>query len=624
MAEDDPPPDVYRQLRERIDWLEEVVHQQIARIYELEKRMSIAPAFPRPQPAPPPEPISGAPEGPVAVPPPPPIRPAGPGPKGGMFSFEGQDLESIIGGNWFSRIGIVAIILSVGFFLKYAFENQWIGPAGRVAIGVAIGLGFLAGGERLRGKGYRHYAHGLSGGGIAILYLAFFAAFARYQLIGQAPSFALMSMVTAAAVLLAARYDALAIAILGLIGGFLTPIMLSTGRDNQVGLFSYIALLDLGVLAVAWFKQWRALHYLAYLATALMSAAWLAEWYEPGKLWTTIFFFTVLFVIFALLAVLYNIVNRIPVEWPDIGLIQLNALIYFGASHDLLETKYQAWLGLFAVAVSVFYLALGYWAYSRNREDRYLVLTFLSMAALFLTLSIPIQLNQHWVTMAWALEGVALTWIGLRTESRLTRYAAVAVFVIAACHWLMIDQGEFAFRGEAGFVPLFNRRAVSCVALIACLAGVAWLYHRYGERVGARERAWIRGSMFLSAYGFLILWLSLDLHDFFEQAKESMLVGAGEDLIPWNAIERLNNEKHLSMTGMWIGFGILLFLTGLARRLSLLRRAGLAWLGVAIVKVFLVDLASLDQIYRVISFVVLGAILLAVSFLYQRAQKHLA
>lgn len=509
--------------------------------------------------------------------------------KKSWFSLEGRDLEMIIGGNWFSRIGILAIILSVGFFLKYAFENQWIGPAGRVMIGVLLGLGFLGGGERLRGKGYRYYAHGLSGGGIAILYLAFFAAFSRYQLIGQVPAFALMSMVTAAAVLLAARYDALAIAVLGLIGGFLTPIMLSTGRDNQVGLFSYIALLDLGVLAVAWFKQWRVLHYLAYIATALMSAAWLEEWYEPAKLWTTIFFFTLLFVIFALLAVLHNIVNRMPVKWPDIGLVQVNALLYFATSYNLLEPEHQPWLGLFAVAVSAFYLALGYWTYSRDREDRYLVLTFLGLAALFLTLAIPIQMSRHWVTMAWALEGVALTWIGLRTESRLTRYAAVVVSVIAAWHWLTIDLGEFAFRGQGEFIPLFNRRAVSCVMLIACLAGVAWLYSRRGEKVEAGERKLLAGAALLASLFFGILWLSLDGRDYFEQAKAPLLALVADEPGQWEAIGRLDSHKHLLLTALWCVYSGAMALIGFAKRVPLLRWAAMPLLALAAAKALLYD-----------------------------------
>src|SRR6185312_1948052 len=129
--------------------------------------------------------------------------------------------------------------------------------------------------------------------GLAILYLAiWFASQNRYNLIPQMLAFILMAGVTATGSLLAARYDALPIAVLALIGGFLTPILLSTGVDDETGLFGYIALLDAGVLALAYSKQWRSLNYLSFIATILMFVAWMEKWYGPEKLWTTIFFLT--------------------------------------------------------------------------------------------------------------------------------------------------------------------------------------------------------------------------------------------------------------------------------------------------------------------------------------------
>ncbi len=509
-----------------------------------------------------------------------------------------KDIEALIGGNWFNRIGIFAIILAVGFFLKYAFENQWIGPAGRVMIGIAIGIGFLLAGERMRSRGYRYYAHGLSGGGIAILYLSIFAAFSRYHLIDQLPAFFLMSLVTAAAVLLAARYDALAIAILGLIGGFLTPIMLSTGKDNQAGLFSYITLLDLGVLAIAYFKQWRILNYLAFLATVLISAAWLDEWYAPEKLWKTVFFLTILFIIFALLAVLHNVLKRKLVERQDIVLIFANAGLYFGTCYELLEPKHHPYLGMFAVLLSAFYLGLGYLTYRRDREDRYLVLTFLGLASLFLTLAIPIQMNQHWVTMAWAIEGVVLTWIGLRAESRYTRFAALVVFGVAFLHWIDIDLAEFAFRPQSEFIPFFNRRAASAVMLIASLAGAAWLYQRRGEKVESKERRLIAGGCALAANVMVLIWLSLDARDYFEKAKFPLRERVDEDPSLWVDISKLDNLKHFILTTLWSLYGGALLTIGLVRKLRALRYFALALLGLAAYKAVIIDSTYFDTAWH--------------------------
>ena len=301
--DEDNKPDRLVQLTAQIEELEGTLRELIWRSYAIEQHLGLAPppapvfAPPPPVPTPPPPTVSAQmPETPPQVPPlivtpltpgaeaPPPLAAtaaASEAPRTIDRITKGRDLEALIGGNWFNRIGIFAIILGSGFFLKYAFDNQWIGPSARVMIGFIIGIGFIGSGELFRKRDYRYYAHGFSGGGIAILYLTVFAAFSFYGLIGQVPAFLFMSLVTILAVLLAAVYDALAIAILGLLGGFLTPVLLSTGKDNQVGFFSYLILLNLGVLGLAYFKQWRVLNYLTYGATFLLTLAWMAEWYAP-------------------------------------------------------------------------------------------------------------------------------------------------------------------------------------------------------------------------------------------------------------------------------------------------------------------------------------------------------
>ena len=785
---DDPSQPTNEQIWQRLNFIEEHLREQTQRIYSIEERLGLAQKYQAPAPIEP-EKIIAEPEISSAeihretsvaeveeiTPPPVDIEPyhspfESKAPefqsqKQSAFSLEGVNIESLIGGNWFNRIGILAIVIGIGFFLKLAFEREWIGPTGRVGLGVFIGIGFLVGGEKLRSFDYKHYAQGLSGGGIAILYLTFFAAFARYGIIGQFPAFAMMAMVTATSVLLAARYNAIAIAILGIIGGFLTPVMLSTGVDNQIGLFSYITLLNLGVLAVAYFKQWRILNYLTYGATVVMSAAWYLEWYRPEKLATTIFFFTVLFVIFALLAVFHNIIHRRPIEYPEISLIFSNAFMYFGASYGLLSPQYHPYLGLFAVVLSAFYLGLGYLTYSRDGGDKFLILTFLGLASLFLTLAIPIQFDQHWVTMAWGIEGVILTWIGLQAKDRTTIRAAVVIFTIACVHWLMFDASDSSYVSGNSFTPIFNRRAFSAVALILSLIAAAWLHSRNENE---EQESTIFRSIFLAAANVLVLlFLSMDISDYFEKQKlvmnyNELTTAAGtsneyerieiynrpleetkqfvltllftlyggvalclgvlrkntwmrfggfalltltivkiiavdgwyfkepshvlffnktffafaalvaalfagryfysrksegidpqETNVAYNVLTVTANvfavaaltleasgyysparnpaviegmrdyvlSQRLSLSIIWMLYGGAMLVAGLIRSRKLLRLMGLILLAVTTLKVFLLDLSSLDKIYRIISFIVLGAILLGVSFLYQRWQK---
>ena len=509
----------------------------------------------------------------------------------GSFSKAGG-LEARIGGSWFNRIGIIAIFLGVTFFLKYAVDNQWIGPAGRVLIGAAVGLGFLILGERLR-KLYPSYAYGLTGGGIAVLYAAiWFASANKYGLLSQPVAFALMASITATASLLAARYSALPIAVLGLIGGFLTPILLSTGVDNEPALFTYIALLDLGVLALAYSKQWRSLNYLAFISTALMFAGWMLEWWATEKLWTTIFFLTLFFIIFALLAVLYNVVNRRPTSWFDLAMVFSNALLYFGTSYSLLDDKYYGLLGVFALLVSAFYLGLGYLTYRRDSEDRLLVFTFLGLGFLFSVLAVPIQFDQHWVTMGWAIEGAVMTWIGLRANDRTSRYAAFVVFAIGLSHWVIVDVHDFAYVAGIEFVPLLNRRALSGAVMVVALAAAAFFYKRYGKDIN--DHSGFAGFFTLAANSLALTLLTIDANDYFEQRKA---LASGRELV-----SSLNNSKALTLTALWTVYGVGALFVGIARKLRSLRFLALLLLAGATVKVLVVDLSYYNSSLHSLAF----------------------
>ena len=164
---------------------------------------------------------------------------------------DGLDLETVIGGQLLNRIGIVALLLATAFFLKYAFDNNWIGPHGRVALGLLVGAGLLVYSQWLLLRGYSYFADGIAGLGAGVLYLSLFAAWNFYQLIAQEAAFVGMTLVTAGLIALALGRDSERIALLALLGGMLTPLLLSTGRDTQLVLFTYLAVLNAGLLAVA-------------------------------------------------------------------------------------------------------------------------------------------------------------------------------------------------------------------------------------------------------------------------------------------------------------------------------------------------------------------------------------
>ncbi|HEY9285299.1 MAG TPA: DUF2339 domain-containing protein, partial [Pyrinomonadaceae bacterium] len=478
------------------------------------------------------------------------------------------------------------------FFLKYAFDSQWIGARGRVLVGASVGLGLVALAERLRRRGYRSYPNVLTGGGILILYLSVYAARVFYELVGLSPAFALMAAVTAAAVLLSVRYDAIAIAILALLGGFATPVLLSTGTDNQIGLFTYVFALDAGVLALAYFKRWRVLNHISFWLTALIFSGWLISHYETWKLGRTVFFLTLFFLVFSALAVVHNVLARRRARWPDVSVILPAATLYFAAAYALLDAAgYGRALGTFALLLSSFYVVLFYVARTRHREDRLLAYTYVGAAVTFFTLAVSIQLDQHWVTMGWAVEALMLTWIGLRADERGARYAAVLVFAVAGLQWFFVDAGELAFRAPDSFVPFLNRRAASAAVLTAALCGAAWLYRREDRGAEALERDAFSGLFVLGAAGLALVALSADVNDYYLHAMRPL---AGGDRADSGAYMRLDNARLFALSVLWTLYGAGLWAAGYARRVKPLRLAGLALLAVTVLKLAFIDSTYFD------------------------------
>jgi uncharacterized membrane protein len=496
-----------------------------------------------------------------------------------------RDLESAIGGKWFNWIGIIAVIIGVAFFLKFAFDKQWIGPGPRVILSAIAGVSLLYVGDRLRKRGLTAYAYVLSGGGILILYLADFAAYNFYNLIGQPLAFGLMAIVTTIAVLLAVRWNALAVAILGLIGGFSTPLLLSTGVDNEIGLFTYIALLDAGVLAVAYFKRWRSLDFLSFAGTVAITLGWAFKFFAPQKVWTTLVFLSIFFLLYALLALFHNVLPGRQSRWFDVALAIANATFYFGLSYVLLE---QAGFdhttpATQALLVAVFFSQLFYMTWRWSPDDRLLRYSYVAASVTFLTMALAIQLELQWVTMAWAVEALMLTWVGLRSGETAARHAALVVFCVAVSHWFFWDMREFAFGVDPSFIPLLNRRALSGAVLVGALGGATWLYKRQGE-LAEDERTVVNAFLLLTGNAVGLTLLTLDLNDYF--AARLSQSGATE------AIRGpIENAKQFSISVLWALYATATFALGVFRRSMLLRWGGLMLLLAAIGKVVVLDSA---------------------------------
>jgi Predicted membrane protein (DUF2339) len=255
---------------DRLEAISEALARLLRRQDEIENRFARMEAVMGIQPAPPPVPSTPPPmPPPIPQPPPPPIQYQPPPP------IPSPALETRIGLNWINIIGVVTLIFGAAFFFKYAVDNNWVGPGARVTLGLVAAMVSLFFGDRLWKKGQRIFSQGITGLGLALLYLSFWAAFAVYHLIPQPASFLLMVLTTAASVVFAVRYESQVIAVLGLLAGYWTPGALSTGDPHPWILFNYVFLLNLGCLVLTRLRRWVMLEILAALATILWYGAWL-------------------------------------------------------------------------------------------------------------------------------------------------------------------------------------------------------------------------------------------------------------------------------------------------------------------------------------------------------------
>ncbi|MCC2630573.1 MAG: putative rane protein, partial [Candidatus Paceibacter sp.] len=311
------------------------------------------------------------------------------------------------GGRWLGKLGIIAVFIGISFFLKYAFDNNLIGVVGRVMIGLFAGIILLSLGQYLRKK-YRLYSDVLIGGGIGVLYLTMYAAFAFYHLIDQPLALFFIAIITIIAMVMSYIDDSPSIAIMGTIGGFLTPLLLSLDRDSVVSLFSYVLILALGVLALSLRKKWVSLQYLTFAGTIFIVFTWCASFYNDTWLGVVMTFLTLYFLIFLATTFIRHFSRKEKASGGDLTFVSLNALGYFTMSYALLKPDYDPFLGFFALILAVVYLSLAWYSYLVNPDDETMNFYLPGLAFVFVTIAIPIQFSGSWITISWLIESLII------------------------------------------------------------------------------------------------------------------------------------------------------------------------------------------------------------------------
>lgn len=368
----------------------------------------------------------------------------------------GVSMEFAIASTWLLRLGVLILVMGMGFFLKYSIDNDYIGQHGRVGLAIVAGVGMVAWGTRILGGTFHTFGLGMIGAGIATLYFAAFAAFSFYHLIPAAAAFALMGLITVCSGVLAVRCNAMLIAILGILGGYATPVMLSTGSGNLPGLFSYELLLGCGVLGISYYKKWSLLNYLCFFCNYTLFFAAMARHYHDyaGRFWEVMPFLIAFFVLFSTMVFIFNLFSRTKSTLLDsLGLL-INAGIFFGVSYGLVSDAAREfqWPGVgqdgefgyryvavVSLALAAFYVAHVWYCLVYRVLDRELLFCFVGLAAFFLAVTIPLVLSDEWITTSWAIQAYVMLWVAGKLKSEFLRHVAYVLYLIVIGRFGLID-----------------------------------------------------------------------------------------------------------------------------------------------------------------------------------------
>jgi uncharacterized membrane protein len=517
------------------------------------------------------------------------------------------DLEKKIGQYWLNWIGIVAILVGVSYFLKYAFENNWIGPSGRIAIGLLTGIGLVIWSESFRHHGHKAFSYSLKAIGIGTLYLSLWGACQVYYLIPVSSAFAAMVIVTGATIALALTQDAELLASFALVGGFATPMLLSTGQNHESVLFSYVCVFDLAVLLVIIVTPWRRLLWGSFIGTVILYVAWSVQFYSKSQRPVTVLFAALFSAIFAAAPLASKDLRSARFAGPSVTLTVLpllNAAVFFLALYGMYEQE-KVTLTWYALALAAAYLLVS--ALSRRRcadqDARTISLTHVAIAIAFITIAIPLKFDAHWITIGWLIESVVVLWVSVEMQTNFLRYTAIAALTLGIARLLVYD----TFHTET---LLLNARFATYLVAIAVLGGIVRLGRSHPSE---KERPLLYVALVLLNLLALIA-LTREASDYFNRQS-----------VPDNQVApgvvnfaQLQLARDFTYSLIWLIYGAGLTVIGFRKRSAFVRWQSLILIAVTVVKVFLYDVSALDKGYRILSFVALGGALLGISFIYQR------
>jgi len=529
----------------------------------------------------------------------------------------GWNWEQILGKNWFAIIGALALAIGVGFFLKLAFDNDWIGDIGRIALGIVVGMALLGAGEYSQRR-IPLWAQPVTAGGIGILYLSIYASFGLYELIDPLLAFLFLGLVVVLSVLLALRYESLVIALLGIVGAFLTPLLLGRDLDNPRLVLLYILVVDAGVLGVSTFRNWRWFTLVGLLGSYGLFALWLEQFTVRDPVLVELALAGV-FLLFVGATTLFHILWRRMPGPADLALMTINAAGFYALTFDILWADYEIWFGLISLSLSLLYAGVAFAAIKRSGTPPQVALFALSTAVVFLTVAVP--------------------WVGFVLGRWPMRAFGLGVLTVAVFRLLIFD----TWVDLDGFTPVLNHRFPTFVAAIAAFYVAAYLYWREREHLQEWE-AYVAPAL-AGLANFITLWLfTAEVIAYFDSRAAALVRPAFDsrneteaafnaEVAVWQlASQAAENGKFLTLTALWTIYAFGALAIGFAKRSAPLRWAGLGLLAVPALKLLLFDtfMVRLDPLtflpvlnFHFLVFFIVLAVLLAAAYLYRRERQRL-
>lgn len=479
------------------------------------------------------------------------------------------NVEKVIGENLINKIGIAITIIGVAIGAKYSFENVFVNPTTRLFLGYLVGAGLLGFGMKLKQK-YENFSAVLVSGAIAIMYFMTFAAYSFHDIIPQGVAFILMLFFTAFAVQAAINYNKQVIAHIGLVGAYAVPFMLSSGSGNITFLFSYIAIINIGILVIAFKKYWKPLYYSSFLLTWIIYYTWYFSKDQPTEEFTlSLAFLTLFFFIFYMTFLAYKLLRKEKFKMGDIMLLLANSFIFYGIGYLILEKHEtgQHLLGLFTLCNAMIHFVLSAIIYRQKLADKNLLYFISGLVLVFITIAIPVQLDGNWVTLLWAGEAALLFWIGRAKNVPFCEKLSYPLMILAFCSilhdWTMVYDQYNPERPETRLTPLINTNFLTSLLVISAFGFINFLHRNkpFPSAIVSNKRMPKFFSFFIPAALLFTLYYAfhMEIENYWDQLyADSTPNVSGEGKKQANAYR---NDDLIRFKNIWVFNYTLLFVT---------------------------------------------------------------